>query len=195
MIEKLKYIITCIYTIIKFIEKCLIIPIKKFWSFCTPVRNWYNTLWKKYCYDKYGDFLWKHSFYMILITIVNIYVFICFLGFILDLGYYLCTKKIETVYLSDSVELEDDLWGAKGCPTKNCNSSNALYFRIKNTWFNNLWNIIHHKQIFFPDGIAAGIPTGQTECKVVSYGLRYRIIMIFNYYPQILEVNCKSEEG
>jgi hypothetical protein len=193
MIDKVKYIVSCIYAIFKFIENCFIIPFKKFWDFCTPVRNWYKRLWKKYCYDKYDDFLWKRAIIMIFSTLGTLYLVLSIFEFTFDLTYYLCTKKVETIYLSDSVELEDGLWSAKGCPTKECSSDNALYFRIKNTWFNNIWNLVHHGQIFFPDGIAAGVPTGQTECKVISYGLRYRLVMIFNYYPQILQVNCQAE--
>ena len=194
MMEKIKYIITCIYTIFKFIENCFIIPFKKFCNFCTPVRNWYSEQWKKYCYDKYGDFFWKRALGMICVTIGSVYIVLCFLEFTFDVVYYYSTKKVETIYLSDSVELEDGLWSAKGCPTKECSSDNALYFRIKNTWFNNIWNIWHHGQIFFPDIISSAVPTGQTRCKVISYGLRYRLVMIFNYYPQILQVNCQAED-
>lgn len=193
MIDRIKYIISVIYTIFKFIENCFIIPFKKFWNFCAPVRNWYKKQWKKYCYDEYGDFFWKRALCMILATICSAYVVISILEFAFDVCYYYTTKKVETIYLSDSVELEDGLWSAKGCPTKECSSDSALYFRIKNTWFNNIWNIWHHGQIFFTDIVAAGVPTGQSECQVISYGLRYRLVMIFNYYPQILEVKCHAE--
>ena len=130
---------------------------------------------------------------MICATIASLYVVICFLEFTFDVIYYYSTKKVETIYLSDSVELEDGLWSAKGCPTKECSSDNALYFRIKNTWFNNIWNILHHGQIFLPDIISSAVPTGQTRCNVISYGLRYRFVMIFNYYPQILSVSCEND--
>lgn len=193
MIDRIKYIISVIYTIFKFIENCFIIPFKRFWNFCTPVRNRYKKLWKRYCYDEYGDFFWKRALCMILATGFSAYVVISVLEFVFDACYYYTTKKVETIYLSDSVELEDGLWSAKGCPTKECSSDSALYFRIKNTWFNNIWNLWHHGQIFFTDIIAAGVPTGQSECRVISYGLRYRLVMIFNYYPQILEVKCQVE--
>lgn len=163
---------------------------KKIWTYVKAGLVKYKNAWNRYTHDKYGDFVLKRAIAFVLLTLVAIEV----LGFVFDLGYYLITKKEETIYLSDSVELEDGLWGAKGCPTKDCSSDTALYFRIKNTWFNNIWNILHHGQIFFPDGIAAGIITGQAKCRVISYGLRYRIVMIFNYYPQILQVNCQAED-
>ena len=107
---------------------------------------------------------------------------------------FICIFELQAItYALYSVELEDGLWSAKGCPTKECSSDSALYFRIKNTWFNNIWNIWHHGQIFFTDIVAADVPTGQSECQVISYGLRYRLVMIFNYYPQILEVKCHAE--
>lgn len=190
VIEKFKYLITIFYSIFKLIEKCIIIPIKRVLIFCKPFTDWYKSIWKKYCYDKYGDFLYKKASTMIFYTICSIYIVFSILSFTFDCLYYLSTKKVETIYLSDSVELEEDLWSAKGCPTKDCSSDNALYFRIKSTWFNNIWNLWNHKQIFLPDIIASSVPTGQAQCKVISYGLRYRIFMIFNYYPQILQVQC-----
>jgi len=196
MIDKIKYIVSCIYTVFKFIEQCFISPIKKVLKFCEPLTNRYKKLWNKYCYDKYGDFLYKKAGMMIIGTIASMYIVLCILGFLFDLSYYIATKHEETIYLSDSVELDSDesIWGVKGCPTRECDSNTALYFRIKMSWFNQLWNIVHNGKLFFPDAIAAGVPTGQTECSVISYGLRYRILMIYNYYPQILQVRCQASE-
>ena len=192
--NKIKYIINCIYTVFKFIENCIFIPFKKSLLFCKPLIDRYKNLWNEFTHDKYGDFLYKKAGIMIVGTICSIYIVFCIIEFIFDLSYYMITKKVETIYLSDSVELDSDesIWGVKGCPTKECNSNTALYFRIKMSWFNQLWNIVHNGKLFFPDAIAAGVPTGQTECKVISYGLRYRILMIYNYYPQILQVECEA---
>ena len=60
--------------------------------------------------------------------------------------------------------------------------------------FNNDLNDFIDKIKPLTDITAAGIPTGQAKCEVISYGLRYRLVMIFNYYPQILQVNCQIEE-
>lgn len=194
MIENIKYIISIIYTIFKFIENCIVRPIKKILKICEPLTNEYKRLWNNFTHDKYGDFIYKRAIYMIFATVINLYIVYSILGFMVDLGYYLSTKKTEIIYLSDSVELDsdDNIWGVNGCPTQDCDSSTALYFRIKTTWFNQIWNLFHHQQLFFADGIAAGVPTGQTKCEVISYGLRYRILMIYNYYPQILQVKCNN---
>lgn len=195
MVDAIKYVLSVLYTVFKFIENCFIIPVKKLWKFCGPFTNWYSEKWNKYTHDKYGDFLYKKAAVMIAVTIVSLYVALGVAKFTFDLCYYLCTKKVETIYLSDSVELDSDasLWGVKGCPTKDCDSDTALYFRIKITWFHAIWNLWTHHSIFFPDGIAAGIPTGQSKCEVLSYGLRYRIVMIWNFYPQILQVKCVTQ--
>lgn len=193
MISTLKYLLSLIYTLFKFTQKVIVGPAKKLWKRCDPLTSWYAKKWKQVCYDKYGDFLWKKAAKMIAATVCCFYLSLCVLGFIFDLGYYLSTKRVETIYLSDSVELEDDLWSAKGCKEKQCTSDNAVYFRIRNTWFNNVWSICTHGQIFLPDITAAVIPTGQARCKVVSYGLRYRIAIVFNYFPQILQAECEVE--
>lgn len=180
--------------LLKIVKVIIIKPIKKVLDVCAPLLKWYKTKWIEYTYDRFGDFDKVRGAKMILYTIISFYVIISILGFTFDLGYYLYTKKTETIYLSDSVELDSDnnLWGVKGCPTKDCDSNTALYFRIRNTWFNTLWNIKTNGSIFLPDVIAAGVPTGQSKCEVTSYGLRYRILMVYNYYPQILQVKCQS---
>lgn len=194
--ERIKYIIQCVYTVFKFIENCFIIPFKKLLAFCEPITKRYKELWKKVVYDKYGDFLYKRAILMIFYTISAIYFLFVIIGFTFDIVYYKCTKRVETIYLSDSVELdsESNIWGVKGCPTLNCDSNTALYFRIKTSWFNQFWNIYHNKHLFYSDIIAAAVPTGQAKCEVISYGLRYRVLMMYNYYPQILHVNCQPLE-
>lgn len=193
--SKIKSLIQFIINVLVFIENIFIKPAKKVYEYCKPYLQWYGNLFSKYTHDKYGDFIYKKAVVMIVATLASIYIIIEAIIFTFDVAYYLSTRKEETIYLSDSVELEDGLWSAKGCPTRECNSENALYFRIKNTWFNNIWNIWHHGQIFLPDIVASSVPTGQSECNVISYGLRYRIFMIFNYYPQILNVECKFKNG
>lgn len=190
--NKIKYI----YSIFLTIYTILIIPLKKLYEFFKPHIDMYVKWWKEFTHDKYGDFIYKKAVIAIISTILTFYVFFGMIGFIYDLTYYNLTKKVEVIYLSDSVELDSDenLWSAKGCPTKECNSNDALYFRIKNTWFNQIWNIVHNGHIFFPDLVAAGVPTGQARCEVISYGLRYRILMMYNFYPQILQVNCQAPE-
>lgn len=192
MMNKIKYIFSVIYSF----WMLLFIPLNKLYILFKPWIEEYKKWWISFTHDKYGDFIYKKAVVALVSTIFTFYVIFGIIGFICDLTYYNLTKRTETIYLSDSVELDSDenLWSAKGCPTKECNSNDALYFRIKNTWFNNMWNIFHHGKIFLPDITAAGITTGQSKCEVISYGLRYRILMIYNIYPQILQVNCQAPE-
>lgn len=190
--DSIAKIIDSIRFVWKIFNAIIVDPLRKVTRFCQPAINWYKKKWVAYTYDKFDDFIYKRGFVMIIYTIVLIYLILSIFAMILDIGYYLATKKVETIYLSDSVELtvDESLWGVKGCPTASCESTSALYFRIKNSWFNQAWNIIHNHQLFFPDIVAAGVPTGQTKCEVVSYGLRFRILMMYNIYPQILQVKC-----
>lgn len=193
----IKSLFTSIFKIILFIQKVILSPIKKVWLFIRPAWIKYKALFYKYTHDKYGDFILKRAVAFVATTLVSLWLSLIVVEFLFDTVYYLATKRTETIYLSDSVELETDksLWGVKGCPTKDCNSDTALYFRIKLTWFNSVWSLLFHQKMFYPDSIAAGVPTGQTECQIVSYGLRYRILMLWNYYPQIIDVKCHSEKS
>lgn len=172
----------------------MIKKIKNIFNFLKPIIEKYKFYLYKFSHDKYEDFYPKKAVVFILGSILGVWIMFYVLEFMFDIGYYFATKKEETIYLSDSVELETDrsIWGVKGCPTEECDSETALYFRIKLTWFNSFWSVVARHKLFYPDIVASAIPTGQTECHVISYGLRYRILMFWNYYPQILDVKCHN---
>lgn len=152
------------------------------------VLGWYKKLWVRYTYNKYDEFVYKRGILMLLGTLLVPFL----LYFILLLGYYFATYKQEVVYLNHSEEIypDNNIWGVRGCHTQFCDSESSLYFRIKPSIFHHAWNIIHHGNIFLPDAIGSSVPTGLTRCEVTSYGVRMRMTMYFNIYPNVLHINC-----
>lgn len=156
------------------------------------IFSWYKKLWVKFTHNKYDEFVYKRGAAMAAATLI-VPILICL---ILQTGYYLATYKKETIYLNQSEEIypDDNIWGVRGCNTKHCDSDTSLYFRIKPSLFHHLWNIGHSGRVFLPDAIGSSVPTGLTRCEVISYGVRFRVLMMFNVYPNILKITCEAEQ-
>lgn len=163
---------------------------------CSKIFPWYKKIWVKHTYNKYGEFVYKRGLLTALATIACLVIIPAAACFMLQTGYYFATHKKERIYLIQSEEIypDDNIWGVRGCYNENCDSDTSLYYRIEPSLFHLAWNMTHHGSIFLPDAIGASVPTGLTQCEVVSYGLRLRILMRFNIYPKILQINCDNLE-
>ena len=119
------------------------------------------------------------------------------LSLVFQFGYYWATYKKETIYLSQSEEIypDDNIWGVRGCHTQQCDSNSSLYYRIRPSIFHHLWSLNDSGHFFLPDALGSSVPTGQTQCEVVSYGIRTRVLMMFHVYPNILKITCNKSEA
>ena len=168
---------------------CVFIGVK-----IAPIVIWYKKLWVKHTHNKYGEFVYKRGAMMAVATLACLLILPGIVGLVSDTGYYLMTHKKETIYLIQSEEIypDDSIWAIRGCYTQNCDSDSSLYYRIKPSLFNQLWSLINKGAIFLPDAIGSSVPTGLTKCEVDSYGIRLRLLMLFNIYPSVLEVMCED---
>lgn len=110
----------------------------------------------------------------------------------LDMAVYTVTARVdESVILFGSQEVSGDknVHNIEGCWTVSCGDTEAFYLRVKSGLFNQLWNFAHGKGIFYPDYIAAAVPTGKSRCMITTYGVRFSfVIHNLNIYPEVLEV-------
>ncbi|WP_392563637.1 hypothetical protein RHO13_09980 [Orbus wheelerorum] len=164
--------------------------VKWLWGKVYIILGWYKKWWVKFTYNKYDEFVYKRGVAMLIVTLlIPIAIY-----FVLLTGYYFATYKKEVIYLNHSEELypAENIWGVRGCYSDHCDSESSIYFRIKPSVFHHMWNMIHHGNIFLPDSIGASVPTGLTQCEVISYGMRMRMTMYFNIYPNILHISCQN---
>lgn len=164
------------------------------WGKIRGIFSWYKRLWIKFTYNKYGELVYKRVLAMVAGTFAALVIIPAVIGFVFQVGYYLTTVKTETVYLIQSEQIypDENIWGVRGCYTHNCESSSSVYFRIKPGIFHHMWSLSDNGHFFLPDALGASVPTGLTECEVVSYGIRTRIMMMFNVYPNILKITCEK---
>lgn len=165
-----------------------------FWGKLGCILAWYKRLWVKFTYNKYDEFIYKKGISMIVATVATVIIVPLLLCLILQTAYYFATYHKETIYLNHAEEIypDENIWGVRGCETTYCDSDSSLYFRISPAIFHHLWSLSHHGRVFIPDAIGSSVPTGLTQCEVISYGLRFRMTRLFNIYPNILNVSCSA---
>jgi hypothetical protein len=55
---------------------------------------------------------------------------------------------------------------------------------------------VNHKNIFYPDYVAAAVPPGVHRCVILSYGIRIKLLMRqYDVWPDLLEASCKPVDA
>lgn len=190
--EGLKSFIHLILSAMAFVWELFKAPVSIIGGAISRILGWYKEKWIKFTHNKYDEFVYKRGMVMAASTIVALIVLPTLLCLFLRTGYYLATYKKEKIFLIQSEEIypDENTWAVRGCYTQNCDSESSLYYRIEPTLFHQLWSLSHEGNIFLPDAIGSSVPTGLTQCEVVSYGVRLRMLMTFNIYPSILKITC-----
>ncbi len=182
----------------------LLLPLALFLAM--PLRflwRCYRRLWDRLVHveDKFGNRLFSktRAGIMLVISLVGVwYVLLPVLMFLFDLGLYALTvRKNETVYLTNSQEIlpQENVHSVQGCHTLPCTDENSFYFRIRATWFNEAWSLVHGHGLFFPDYIAAAVPVSISKCQITSYGVRLKFVMRgMDIYPDVLQTECAPLE-
>jgi len=164
----------------------------------------YRRLWDRVVHvrDKFGNRLFSktRAGILLVVSFVGIwYVLVPLLMFLVDLGLYALTvRKDETVYLTNSQEIlpQENVHSVQGCHTLPCTDENSFYFRIRATWFNEAWSLVHGHGLFFPDYIAAAVPVSISKCHITSYGVRLKFVMRgMDIYPDVLQTECAPLES
>lgn len=192
--DGVKTFIQLVITAVSFVWNLIRTPVAFIYRKLSRPLAWYKKQWVKHTHNKYDEFVYKRGAVMAVASLAVLIIIPGILCLLLQTGYYLATYKKEHIYLIQSEEIypDDNIWGVRGCYTRNCDSENSLYYRIKPSVFHHLWSIGHEGNIFLPDSIGSSVPTGLTRCEVVSYGLRFRVLMTFHVYPSILQITCEQ---
>lgn len=111
----------------------------------------------------------------------------------IDLPAYALTAKVnENLYLWHPQEINSNTNSQliRGCAEHTCSEDTALYFRVENGLFENLWSLWHGHGFFFPEYVAS-VPGSATACIATSYWFRFRLTSKFlNIYPYLLSTSC-----
>lgn len=168
-------------------------------------RSWrwmlarYRRLWSYVVYRRVADgqllFSKTRAGLMILATAGFIWFgLVDAIDFVWDCTVYTITARTnEHIYLNGSQEINS--WtGAhtvEGCSRLPCSDDDAIYFRTNGGWFNNLWSLTRGKGFFLPEYVGAAVPYQTSQCRITSYGFRFRFLRYVNVYPNLLAVTCR----
>ncbi|HYI03622.1 MAG TPA: hypothetical protein VD858_01930, partial [Reyranella sp.] len=162
--------------------------------------GWYVRLWGRLVTvtNQYGDrvFSYKRAGIMVLATAFGLYFASVLAQLTWDAGWYAYNGGWEQVYLRSPQELAghpgDDVHAVRGCEHgPSCTELDALYYRVRFKPFNLLWSLWAHGSVFYPDLVAAAVPTETSLCRAHTYGIRLRFITRhLNWHPDLLSVKC-----
>jgi hypothetical protein len=159
--------------------------------------GWYIRLWGRLVTvrNEFGDrvFSYKRAGVMVLATIVGLLFASVLAQLAWDAGWYAANGRWEQVYLRSPQELPgDDVHAVRGCEHgPSCDELDALYYRVRAKPFNLLWSLVVHGSVFYPDLVAAAVPTETSLCRAHTYGIRFRfLIRHLNWHPDVLSVKC-----
>lgn len=165
------------------------------WPFHKAFILYVKFFWNRFAVDKAtGKFIKVRGGVTLLLTLAFLwFAALPLVGCVFDAGMYLATGRRETVYLTNSQEIDPDnnVHSAQGCYALPCDDSNSIYYRIRASLFNEVWSISHGYGIFYPDYVAAAIPSAVSKCDVTSYGIRLKFFMrSTDIYPDLIESVC-----
>ena len=168
----------------------------------------YRALWARcvYARDAYGDpeFSKARGGMMIIATIAVCYLVYCVAAVAVTLPWYLATvRHDEQLYLSNSQNLSNlqggEIHEVYGCETLPCTDQNTVTFRVRATWFNEVWSVLHHGSLFYPGYVAAAVNPVVNRCVITSYGIRRKLLVqAWELYPDLVQVKCMptgADEG
>jgi len=177
------------------------------WLYHTPVTTFfcraviwilksYKKLWIKITFNRQGKFVYKRAFMSIVGTFVFIMLIPNFLMIFLNTGLYALTVKTETVYLylTEEIYPNQGIWSLKGCKSVACNRNSSIYYRIKPSYFNHIWSLLTSFSLFLPDVLGSSVPPGVSKCEIKSYGFRFKTLMNWDIYPDVLRISCEDKE-
>lgn len=166
----------------------------------------YRDLWLRCVYkeDEYGvqRFSKVRGFATIITTTIVGTVLVAHLwaGLVFTFWYWPLVQHDETLYLYNSQKISegldpystwDDVHEVHGCETLPCTDQTSVTFRVRASWFNELWSIYHNGSLFYPGYVAGAVAPVMERCTITSYGIRkkFRTLMrTWDIFPDLIKV-------
>lgn len=168
-------------------------------------RRYRDWIWFRLVYgkDKYGAkrfSIWR-GFATIFGTLVFATILWAHIWFALvGVVWYLpLVQHNEVLYLYNSQKISegltdstwDDIHEVHGCETLPCTDQTSVTFRVRASWFNEVWSIYHHGTLFYPGYVAGAVAPVMEKCTITSYGIRKKfrtLLRSWDVYPDLLQV-------
>ena len=143
----------------------------------------YRDLWLALVYskDKYDDekfSIWRGISVAIgTWVIASVLLLHLWVAGVATFWYFPLVQHDETLYLYNSQKISegldpastwDDVHEVHGCETLPCTDQTSVTFRVRASWFNELWSIYHHGSLFYPGYVAGAVAPVMERCVITS---------------------------
>lgn len=171
------------------------------WLYYKYLDLWNRVVYKK---DEYGVERFKVSrgAGMVVSSLLAGYIIIIFINITLVFTFWYIPFSYvdEEIYLYNSLKISDgvnpissidDVYEVHGCETLPCSDQTSVSFYVRATWFNELWAVLNHGSLYYPQFIAGAVAPIMQKCVITSYGFRKKLKVIvrqFDLYADLLEV-------
>lgn len=162
---------------------------------------WLSCVYKK---DQYGvnRFSKVRGFLMLLTTFVisSILIIHLWAGLVFTFWYFPLVQHDEVLYLYNSQKISDgldpysswdDVHEVHGCETLPCTDQTSVTFRVRASWFNEIWSIYHNGSLFYPGYVAGAVAPVMEKCTITSYGIRKKfrtLLRTWDIFPDLIKV-------
>lgn len=167
----------------------------------------YRNLWLSLVYtpDEYGveRFSRLRGFSVAIVTgiVCTILIMHLWAALVFTFWYWPLVQHDETLYLYNSQKISDgldpysswdDIHEVHGCETLPCSDQTSVTFRVKATWFNELWSVYHNGSLFYPGYVAGAVAPVMQKCTITSYGIRKKfrtLLRSWDIFPDLIKVS------
>lgn len=158
--------------------------------------RWYRSrIWNRYARNAEGQMTKKRVTATVLATLLALWITPSILHAAWQGTLMATTWEDEVLYLTNAEEVGEDIHSVRGCRKIPCSESDAIYFRVRTSLMHNVYALVDHGSVFYPDYTASVVAPGVNRCDVTSYGFRVKALMRgWDVYPDMLDATCVPYE-
>ena len=164
------------------------------WLYRTGSRfaGWYRRkIWQRFARKLDGSFGKRRVAAIVFGTAFAVWMIPAMIGAVWQGTLMLTTWRTETIFLTNSEEVGEDVFAIKGCRKIPCSEADATYFRVRSTLAHTIYAFGTRGNAFYPDYTASVVAPGVNSCDVTSYGIRIKALMRgWDVYPDMLDAVC-----
>lgn len=156
------------------------------------LAGWYRRrVWQRFARKADGNLGKRRVSAILFSTAFAFWMIPAMIGAVWQGTLMLTTWENETIFLTNSEEVGDDVFAIKGCRKIPCSEADATYFRVRSTLAHTIYAFGTRGNAFYPDYTASVVAPGVNSCEVTSYGIRVKALMRgWDVYPDMLDAVC-----
>lgn len=152
-------------------------------------RFYRNSVWNRFAKNREGKTTGKRATATLAGTVMVLWMIPAAVTAVWQSALMMTTWKEEVIFLTQAEEIDaaEGIHSVRGCRAMPCGDSDAVYFRVRDTFLHDVYSYKNRGHSFRPEEVAGVIPPGVSKCTTSSYGIRSRMFRIF---PDLMDATC-----